>query len=407
MYLVESKGGAIVCMLLAIIFLGTWPAIMNFLERRGRHPQHTNLDDSIASLLVATIIALTIGQIGNSTPDVPNFTTQIFQNNWPCVLFAMAGGIFQGLGNLTTQYAWAFVGLSVTEVITSSIAVVVGTTLNYFLDEQINRAAILFFGVGCFIVAVFLGAAVHFSNAADNEVKLSNVSNTCNEKEKAIEIPGFKKIFPHKDGHKDLEQEAVHAQKAIVGSAEFLRQLENRRAIKVFGKRKLIGLGIAFFSGLCFSLYSPAFNMATNDYWQTMKEGIPHLVVYTAFFYFSVSCSMTTIILNIRFLYHPILNLPKSSLHAYLNDWSGRTLALLAGLLCGLGNGLQFIGGQAAGYAAADSVQALPLVSTLWGIILLGEYRRSSKRTYILLGSMLFMFSVATGLLMASSGQRK
>jgi hypothetical protein len=51
--------------------------------------------------------------------------------------------------------------------------------------------------------------------------------------------------------------------------------------------------------------------------------------------------------------------------------------------------------------------QALPLVSTFWGIILFGEYRRSSPRTYILLGSMLFMFIVAVGVLMASSGHRK
>jgi hypothetical protein len=31
--------------------------------------------------------------------------------------------------------------------------------------------------------------------------------------------------------------------------------------------------------------------------------------------------------------------------------------ALLSGLLIGFGNGLQFMGGQAAGYAAADAVQ--------------------------------------------------
>jgi len=45
-------------------------------------------------------------------------------------------------------------------------------------------------------------------------------------------------------------------------------------------------------------------------------------------------------------------------------------VALLAGLLCGFGNGFQFMGGQAAGYAAADPVHALPLVSTFWGVLL-------------------------------------
>lgn len=39
------------------------------------------------------------------------------------------------------------------------------------------------------------------------------------------------------------------------------------------------------------------------------------------------------------------------------NDWNGRYWAFFAGILCGLGNGLQFMGGQAAGYAAADAVQ--------------------------------------------------
>ncbi|KAE8785538.1 ureide permease 1-like [Hordeum vulgare] len=97
---------------------------------------------------------------------------------------------------------------------------------------------------------------------------------------------------------------------------------------------------------------------------------------------------------------------PKSSFTAYLNDWGRRQWALLAGLLCGLGNGFQFMGGQAAGYAAADAVEALPLVSTFWGIVLFGEYRKSSKKTYTLLVLMLLMFIVAVATLMASAGRR-
>lgn len=41
----------------------------------------------------------------------------------------------------------------------------------------------------------------------------------------------------------------------------------------------------------------------------------------------------------------------------YWNDGQGRAIAVLAGILCGVGNGFQFMGGQAAGYAAADAVQ--------------------------------------------------
>ncbi|KAL6983352.1 Phospholipid metabolism protein [Sarracenia purpurea var. burkii] len=357
MYVVESKGGAIVCMLLSLFFLGTWPAILTHLERRGRLPQHTYLDYTIMNLLAAVLIAFTFGEIGKSTPEEPNFLAQLAQDNWQSVLFAMAGGVVLSIGNLATQYAWAFVGLSVAEVIPTSITVVIGTTLNYFLDDRINKAEILFPGVACFLIAVCLGSAVHTSNSADNKAKLNSLSNYGKTGEGVINISVPKEGNPNIAGTKDAENGYYTLEKAEVGSAGYLIELENTRAIKVSGKSTMIGLAITFFAGCCFSLFSPAFNLATNDQWHTLKPGVPHLTVYTAFFYFSASCFVIAIILNITFLYHPVLNLPKSSPGAYLTDWNGRGWAFLAGILCGFGNGLQFMGGQAAGYAAADAVQ--------------------------------------------------
>ncbi|XP_020591114.1 ureide permease 1-like [Phalaenopsis equestris] len=412
MYVIEDKGGAIALMIVSLLFLGTWPAVLTLLERRGRLPQHTYLDYSFTNLMAAFLIALTFGQIGDDKPNQPNFFAQLSQDNLPSVLFAMFGGIVLSLGNLSTQYAWAYVGLSVTEVITCSITVVIGTTMNYFLDGRINKAEILFPGVGCFLVAVFLGSAVHSSNAADNKEKLSGSS--CSKSGNACALGDCKdgSKEPKKDVEKELEMGACSlsnskAEKSKAGTAEFLLELEERRSIKVVGSNVLLGLSIVFFAGICFSLFSPAFNLATNDQWHTLKKGVPHLVVYTAFFYFAISSFVVAIALNLVFLYRPIFGLPRSSFKAYVRDWNGRQWALIGGLLCGFGNGFQFMGGQTAGYAAADAVQALPLVSTFWGILLFGEYRKSSKKTYILLVSMLIMFVVAVAVLMASSGHRK
>ncbi|XBH89251.1 hypothetical protein VPH35_081193 [Triticum aestivum] len=267
MFIVEDKGSAIALMCAALLFLGTWPALLTLLERRGRLPQHTYLDYSITNLLAAVLIALTLGQLGESKQDMPNFFTHLSQDNWPSVLFAMAGGLVLSIGNLSTQYAWAYVGLSVTEVICASMVVVIGTTLNYFLDNRINRADILFTGVACFLVAVILGTAVH---AADNEEKLSIHD--------ALEV--------------DIENGACAEEvtRAEAGTAEYLIELEGRRSVKVFGSSTLKGLGLVFFAGVCLSLFSPALNLATNDQWHTLKDGVPHLVVYTAFFYFFMSC---------------------------------------------------------------------------------------------------------------------
>ncbi|KAF8646320.1 hypothetical protein HU200_065896 [Digitaria exilis] len=351
MFVIESKAGAIAVMLASLLLLGTWPALLTLLERRGRLPQHTYLDYSLTNFLAAVFIALTLGQLGGTDP---SFITQLSQDNWPSVLFAMAGGVALSVGNLSTQYAWAYVGLSVTEVISCSMVVVIGTTVNYFLDSRINRAEILFPGVACFLVAVILGSA-------------------------------------------DLENgdpDTKDATKAEAGTAEYLIKLEQQRSIKVFRSSTFFGLGIVFFSGVCLSLFSPLFNLATNDQWRALPAGVPHLVVYTAFFYFSISCFVFNIGLNMVLLYRPMAGVPKSSFRAYLHDWNGRQWALLAGLL-------------AAGYAAADAVQARLVASfTFWGVVLFGEYRKSSRRTYILLGFMLFMFVAAVAVLMASSGHR-
>ncbi|EAY83227.1 hypothetical protein OsI_38436 [Oryza sativa Indica Group] len=409
MFVVEDRGGAVALMVASLLFLGTWPALLTLLERRGRLPQHTYLDYSVTNLLAAAVIAIAFGQLGGTSPGMPSFFTQLTQDNWPSVLFAMAGGIALSIGNLISQYAWAFVGLSVTNIICSSLAVVLGTTMNYFLDGRINRAEILFPGVACFLVAIFLGSAVHSSNAKDEEEKLS--------------MSGFRNAFEHYQSEFSLRDLPLMSRMKLLpnqeelengedddfdtGTAEFIVQVEKRRSIKVFGSSRWLGLGMVLLAGVCFSLFSPAINLATNDQWRALRDGVPHLTVYTAFFYFSVSCFALGIGLNARLLYRPVAGVPPSTIGAYAGDWNGRHWALLAGLLCGFGNGLQFMGGQAAGYAAADAVQALPLVSTFWGVILFGEYRRSSRKTYLLLGCMLTMFIVAVVLLMASAAHRK
>ncbi|CAD6267771.1 unnamed protein product [Miscanthus lutarioriparius] len=366
-------------MLASLFVLGTFPALLTLLERRGQLPRtRTSTTPSPTSSLPLPSPSL----LGRQ---------ERIQDNWPSVLIAMAGGVTLGLGNLISQYAWAFAGLSVSIIICSCMAVVIGTTTNYFLDGRINRAEILFPGVACFLVAVFLGTAVHCSNARDNQEKLRTVENRGTELSSNATDTGkvLQVADPEtgKNGDGTDHNVVSYQAKAKPGIAEFIIQIEQRRSIKVLDSHKLLGLGLIFLAGTCFGTFLPAINLATDDQCHVLRDSVPHLLVYTAFFYFSLSCLTLGVCLNIWFLYRPMAGVPASTVGAYLRDWNGRHWVLLSGTQgCSatLGTVFSSWAARAAGYTTADAVQALPLVSTFWGVVLFGEYRRSSRRTYML-----------------------
>ncbi|KAI9111721.1 hypothetical protein K1719_017411 [Acacia pycnantha] len=112
---------------------------------------------------------------------VPSASISSFshRDNSPAVPFAVAVGVVLRHWEFVHAICLGFGGLSITEVVSASITVIIGTTLNYFLDDRINRAHILFPGVGCFFFPVRLGSAVLSSNIADDEAKLNNLSDDC------------------------------------------------------------------------------------------------------------------------------------------------------------------------------------------------------------------------------------
>ncbi|KAI8468689.1 MAG: hypothetical protein J3K34DRAFT_426268, partial [Monoraphidium minutum] len=79
-------------------------------------------------------------------------------------------------------------------------------------------------------------------------------------------------------------------------------------------------------------------------------------------------------------MYRPPLGTAASGLAAWAADSRGRWLCVLSGALTSGGDLLQFMGGDAAGYAAALLVQAHPLVGMLLGALALRELRGAGWR---------------------------
>jgi hypothetical protein len=130
-----------------------------------------------------------------------------------------------------------------------------------------------------------------------------------------------------------------------------------------------MGLCVAFTGGLCFGFFSPAFNVAVNDpfQWSSSNGG---LSVAMANIWFSIAFCCSSIIGNILLMTTHSDVIPHSTFWLYLTQetWSQRRLALLGGLICALGNLLQFQGGKLAGFATADLVQVqyIPSCFPLW-----------------------------------------
>jgi hypothetical protein len=68
------------------------------IEQRGRIPSHIFLDYALTYLVLGTVVALTLGQLGPGTPDSPQFLQQLGQDNGRMVAFAIAGGFFLAFG---------------------------------------------------------------------------------------------------------------------------------------------------------------------------------------------------------------------------------------------------------------------------------------------------------------------
>jgi hypothetical protein len=130
---------------------------------------------------------------------------------------------------------------------------VAGTSVNYFLDHRMNRAIILFPGVACFLVAVVLGSFCHASNAADIALKLNSkpiVPYRLEDAEEAIMNSDNAKLLGKRrftEGVAQTEEGrgscshfpirgsewGSETTELAMGSAEFLHNLEDQRAIKV------------------------------------------------------------------------------------------------------------------------------------------------------------------------------
>ena len=82
MLVLTSKPWLIVLLLAGMVAHGIWITTWAYVEIRGRIQSHTFLDTQLTYLVIVSVQAMTLGQLGPPQADKPNFFTQLGQPNW-------------------------------------------------------------------------------------------------------------------------------------------------------------------------------------------------------------------------------------------------------------------------------------------------------------------------------------
>ena len=447
---------------------------------------HVYMDYSVTYFVVSCLpllLAIALAQKQQEQQQDPDTSTAVSILSAPLlILTACIGGSLLSAGNLSMQWATAIYGAPLTTVLAlqASMTVVLGTTLNYWIEpDQTPHPRQLWAGVGVFLAAIFLATRAQIVYAAQRQQQQQQQMMVMLHRHTSMEGVELAECYRH-DNHQSHGNSDINTRDDVVAVNELTstlsrsrqqqheydtivdtdddhchcdnnanRMMKDEDGPSAFGthqeghdfsysaagdasplakkKSTTTGVVIAALGGLCFGFFSPCFNIAVNDpfHWSpstmrsddatfgesdngaafTVRIGLVN--TWFSFAFFVASFVGNTLLLQRQHPCGPDLPLPSAGtvLKTYLKQDGlfERQLAIIAGLICALGNILQFQGGQMCGYATADLVQAFPLVSTVWDMILFGEFR--SVKCYSGLAVLLIAMYVAylSGIVLVAS----
>lgn len=387
-------------LLLSLLCLGTWPAFLRLSSTpnaptvfgfsfRNRDTRFTYLDYAL-SYVVSSSIPLVIAiwrEEGTTSGGSPT----------ALILFALVGGWLLSLGNMSMQWATTIFGAPLTTVVAiqASLTVLLGTSINYFLEpEMTERPDFLLAGVLVFLAAIGLATRAHLLYG-----EVQDLTSAAD----GIELgPGKLHSYGSLESNDSLESSSTSSMENGVRTTALL--VENLSRVKGETHSPRMALIVSVFGGCCFGFFSPAFNVAVNDPFG-LSGGTP-LSVPLANLWFSIAFTVASFAATIPLMYSPPpqFGMQETTLAEYCREaLSERKLAIFAGLLCGSANLLQFQGGSLVGFATADLVQAFPLVSTLWDIFLFGEFRSAGGTVIFYIVAMYSMYTCGIAFLISSA----
>jgi len=156
MVIVQSYALAVVMCFITMLCWGSWANTQKLASKEWRF-QLFYWDYSIGVLLLAVVLALTMGSMGS---DGRHFMPDLKQAGGAAVVSALIGGVVFNFSNILLSAAIDIAGMAVAFPVGVGLALVIGVLTNYFATP-VGNATVLFLGVFLVVLAIVISAMIY------------------------------------------------------------------------------------------------------------------------------------------------------------------------------------------------------------------------------------------------------
>jgi glucose uptake protein len=345
--------GAILCLALSLLCLGSW-ANLQKLSGKRRYELFF-WDFSIGVALAATVAAFTLGSLKSSEL---TFQDNLLITSYHKIFYALGGGALFNLANVLLIGALSVAPMAVVFPVAMGVGLVVG--VGWLLFPPQGNVLLLAGGALLVLIAIVINAFAYSTYAA--------------ERQKAAMTPMLPPPPPRKPGGSKTVPPAT-------------------------------GVALSVVCGILMGMIPPLSDLA--------RSGEDGLGAYTVGFLFAMAALVTTFIYTPFFVTFPVHGAPVLLRGYFKGEMTVHLYGGLAGILWCAGLIATFAsGGALATIQAGTAVvrgftEGAAVLAALWGLLVWREFRASSPRVRVLLAAMLVLWIVGAGMVAVAPGLGK
>ncbi len=318
---------------------GSWANTLKLAGSKWRF-EHYYFDFSFGVLLISVAAALTFGSMG----DELSFFDNLMIAGKRQMAWAVLGGCVFNLANMLLVAAIGIAGMSVAFPIAIGLALIIGTFVNYLM-QQTGNPYLIAAGVLLVLVAIVFDAMAYRAKAAHE------VAGQTGNQRKQVPSSTFK------------------------------------------------GIAVSVISGVLMGMFYP---LVIRSKAAGSEIG---LGPYTITVMFAVGVFVSTFVYNLYFLNLPVYGEPAGFGGYFKGTLGQHFLGLAGGLTWGAGAVFNFVAGFATGPAQIGPAvsyalgQGATMISVLWGLLLWREFADAGKQAMLYIYLMLGLFAVGLALI--------